>query len=343
MVTKPWLASSDVSDDIVISSRVRLARNLSGFPFPCRASARQKIQIAKVIREAVNSTLFHSPVEEIFLSQISDFAKIFLLERHVISKEHAMAQEERSFFLSSDESISFMVNEEDHLRMQILMKGRGLKESWTVLDAIDTSLMEKLNFAFTEQYGFLTQCPTNVGTGMRASIMLHLPAIVMIDRHKSIFETIAKMGLMVRGLYGEGSGCIGQMFQISNQLTLGINEENILKRLWQVVDQVLLQEKTVREDLLKNHRRFMEDKFYRALGVLKNARFMSFSESIDLLSTLWLGCSMNLPFDLEKNILFQLFFLTQPGHIQMLEEKSMTSEQRDAKRADLIRQNLVMV
>jgi protein arginine kinase len=339
-LAQKWLGGDDSVPNIVFSSRIRLARNLRAYPFPMVASEAQKLAVEKFVREAVSRLHFDEPIFEFPLAKMSELEKLFLLECHMISQEHAMGEGERSVLISEGARISLMINEEDHLRIQVLSLGFNLKSSWDFINKFDDDLMEHLDIAFSPERGFLTECPTNVGTGMRASAMMHLPAIVFLKKEYEIFKEIAKLGIAIRGIYGEGSQFLGQIFQVSNQVTLGVSEEDIVRNMENVIKQIVSHEYCLREQLLAENRLAIEDKVFRAWGVLQNARLLSFQEAIDLLSTIWLGCGINILSGLDKKEIFELFFRVQPGHIQMMEGRLLSPELRDKSRAALVRTHL---
>jgi len=263
----------------------------------------------------------------------------FLVERHLISKEHADSEGARGVALNDEETVSIMVNEEDHLRLQVLKSGFNLGETWELIDEIDDAIDREVDYAFSPELGYLTACPTNVGTGMRASVMLHLPALLFTRQIEKVITAVGKMHLVVRGLYGEGTQYSGSLHQISNQITLGKSEEEILDNIVSTVPQIVRYERRAREMLLSQNRAKLEDRIYRSLGMLKSARTISSSETITLLSHLRLGINLGL---IEMGIgqVNQLFIRALPAHLQKLEGKELEPEERDAARATFIRENL---
>ena len=242
--------------------------------------------------------------------------------------------------ISSDETISIMVNEEDHLRLQVLKPGFSLSECWQIAEKMDSDLEKKLNFAFSGKLGYLTACPTNTGTGMRASVMLHLPALVLTKQINRVIQAIVKLGLTVRGLFGEGTEATGNFFQISNQVSLGRSETEIIDNIKRIINQVIEYEQNARQALLSKNRNKLEDQVWRSFGVLQNARIITSSESIELLSNLRLGFDLDIIKGLSREVINELFILTQPAHLQKFEDKNLNPNKRDIKRAQLIREKL---
>jgi protein arginine kinase len=335
-----WLRGTGEESDIVISSRVRLARNLADTPFPPRASEKVRRDVLETLRTEIPK---HSPVafeECLELSELSALDRQFLMERQLISRELAESRGHRGVFVSADESVSLMINEEDHLRIQVLHSGYALNDCWEQANRIDDELQAGVAFAFDEELGYLTSCPTNVGTGIRVSVMLHLPALVMCDEMKKVFASTHKMGLAVRGLYGEGSQALGDYFQVSNQATLGLTEEHLVNRVQQVVPDILSYERRVRAQLLKEKKSFLHDKVSRAYGLLGFAQQMSTEDALQLLSKVRLGRDLGLLQQPDKLALNQMFLHTQPAHLQKLQGKELDKEERDQARAAYLRERL---
>jgi len=335
-----WLRGEGPESDIIISSRIRLARNLADFPFTNRASIEQKGEIAEILRERV-SGLRPKGVQLIYfdLVELNKLDLQFLVERHLISKELAQAEGARGVFINDEETISIMINEEDHLRIQVLKSGFQLGETWEIIDELDDGIDREVNYAFSLELGYLTACPTNVGTGMRASVMLHLPALLFTRQIDKVITAVGKMNLVVRGLYGEGTQYAGSLYQVSNQVTLGKSEEEILDNIVSTVPQIVRYERRAREMLLSQNRSRLEDRVYRSLGMLKSARTISSSETITLLSHLRLGINLGL-IEMDIGQVNQLFIRALPAHLQKLEGKELEPEERDAARAAFLRKNL---
>ncbi|MDD5085203.1 MAG: protein arginine kinase [Candidatus Omnitrophica bacterium] len=335
-----WLKGTGQYGDIVISSRIRLARNLKDFHFEARLNQAKAKELIKRLEEAVHSCNYLKKALFVRFSELSELDKQLLLERHLISREHSLGKGERAVCISENEIVSIMVVEEDHLRMQVLQSGFSLSEAWRILSQIDSELERFLEYAFDSQLGYLTACPTNVGTGLRASTMLHLPALIMTKEINKILQALAKLNLASRGFYGEGTQASGNFFQFSNQITLGHSEEDIIDNLERVLRQVIEHEKEARLMLFKKRRGMLEDQIWRALGTLKSARIISSQETISLLSLVRLGLDLGLVAGLDVQKLNDLFLLIQPAHLQKLFGKELSAAERDSKRAELIRSHL---
>jgi protein arginine kinase len=336
-----WLRGSGPDSDIVISSRVRLARNLANFPFLTRASEPQRIEIHESFRKALGRLgLVENGHCYIDLAETTDLTNRFLLERHLISRELANGSGGRGVLFNRSEMLAVMVNEEDHLRIQAIRAGFEVEEAYRDIKAVDNGLDKQLEFAFSDEFGYLTACPTNVGTGMRASVMLHLPALVFTKQIDKVFASVTKINLAVRGFYGEGTQASGDFYQISNQVTLGVAEEEILELLERVVPRIVTYEREVREHLVAKDRLSLEDRIWRAFGVLKAARSISSEETMDLLSSVRLGVNLGILENVDISTVNELFILTQPAHLQRLEQRDLTANERDATRAEFIRRQL---
>lgn len=335
-----WLGGTGPESDIVISSRIRLARNLAEYPFLSRTSAKERGEVERRVRDSIPQTEIASDLSYVSLPPLSPIDRLFLVERHLISREHAFGKGPRGVCLGARETISIMVNEEDHLRIQGLRSGFQLRATWEKVDDVDTRLEKHLDYAFSPQFGYLTVCPTNVGTGMRASVMLHLPALVMTGQIDKVFQAVSKINLAVRGLYGEGTQALGDFYQISNQPTLGKSETEILENIERVIPKIIEYERTVRGNLLEQRREVMEDKVWRAFGQLKTARTINSEETMELLSKVRMGVNLKIIRDVPISTVNQLFILTQPAHLQKLEQSELNSPERDITRATYIRNRL---
>jgi protein arginine kinase len=337
-----WLRGSGPESDIVISSRVRLARNLAGFPFLTRADEAQRSEIHHAIRNALAKVgLGENGHLYVDLAETTDeLTSRFLLERHLISRELANGTGGRGVLFNRSEMLAVMVNEEDHLRMQAIRAGFQVQEAYHDIQWIDDHLDKDLEFAFSDRFGYLTACPTNVGTGMRASVMLHLPALVFTKQIDKVFASVTKINLAVRGFYGEGTQASGDFYQISNQVTLGISESGILDLLERIVPRIVTYEREVRDHLLEKDRLRLEDRIWRAFGVLQAARTISSEETMDLLSAVRLGVNCGILSDVDISTVNELFILTQPAHLQRLEKRDLKPGERDATRAEFIRKQL---
>lgn len=342
-----WLSGKGPASEIVFSSRIRLARNLADIPFPSRATSGQRQKIVDSLRQAYVGVRYLDKARFYRSEEFDDLDKQVLLERHLVSQEYIAPGEARALILTEDESIAIMINEEDHLRMQVLSSGFGLREIWQVLNAIDDGLSNKLSFSYLPDFGYLTACPTNVGTGLRASCMLHLPALILTKRINKILELLARISFTTRGLFGEGTQALGDFFQISNQVSLGLSEEELIDNLIGVVNQVKTQEIDARDTLLKKHRLTLEDNVWRALGILRNARVITSKEALSYLSILSLGLDLGIikgnhfsPEFSGRELLNELFIVLQPAHLQKIEGRPLAEQERDRIRADILRQRL---
>ena len=335
-----WMNDDGPSSDIVLSSRVRLARNLEGIHFPTVASNEESKEVVELLKNKMESTTVFDQLELITISELKPVEKRVLVEKHLISPHLAEDSPYGACLLSQDESISIMLNEEDHIRIQCLFPGLQLKEALMVAQELDDAMEEKVDYAFDEKYGYLTSCPTNVGTGLRASVMMHLPALVLTQQMNRIVPAINQLGLVVRGIYGEGSEALGNIFQISNQITLGKSEEDIVEDLLSVVNQLITQERSAREALLKTSHIQLEDRVFRSYGVLVNSRIMETKEAAKCLSDVRLGIDLGLIKQVSKSILNELMILTQPGFLQQYAGGPLRPNERDIRRATLIRERL---
>ncbi|MEM7231234.1 MAG: protein arginine kinase [Planctomycetota bacterium] len=335
-----WLNGEGPESDIVISSRIRLARNLGQYSFLSRASQRDCGQIEREIRERIESQDFSPGMGYFSLPNLTLLDRQFLVERHLISREHAYGKGARGVGIGAKEALSIMVNEEDHLRIQSLASGFQLGRSWDLVEDVDRRLEKNLEFAFSHEFGYLTVCPTNVGTGMRASVMLHLPALVMTRQIDKVFHAVSKINLAVRGLYGEGTQASGDFYQISNQQTLGKTEGEIIGNIERVIPKIIDYERTVRDNLLDQKREIIEDKVWRAYGMLQTARTINSEETMDLLSAVRMGVNLGVIPDVEIRTVNELFIFTQPAHLQKLERCELSSPERDITRATFIRNRL---
>ena len=338
-----WLKGVGPESDVVVSSRIRLARNLDRFPFPPQATDAVRGEVEAMLRGPVAEVLPSGSMGYVRVDPLETLDRQFLVERQLISREHSDAKGPRGAGIGPQESMSLMVNEEDHLRMQVLRSGLALDECWQEINRVDDELQQQVNFAFNEEFGYLTSCPTNVGTGMRVSVMLHLPALVMTKEIQKVFQSMHKMSLAVRGLYGEGSQAMGDFYQISNQMTLGKSEQQIIKSMQQVIPDVLEYERRTRREMVKENRSKLHDKVSRALGILQSARTITSEETMHLLSSLRLGINLGLIDGIEIPTINELFIHTQPAHLQKLSGAPMESSDRNAARASHIRLRLAPV
>jgi len=335
-----WLKGSGPHSDIVISSRIRLARNLDILPFPHWANKKQSEDSLRAIEQAITRVDMLKDTTLFKLADLDSIDKQFLVERHLMSYEHAQKADSKAVLVDSTEVISIMVNEEDHVRMQVMQSGLNLFEAWRLVNRLDDSLAKELPFAFVADWGYLTACPTNTGTAMRGSVMLHLPALVMTRQINRVLAAIAKLSFTTRGLYGEGTQATGNFFQISNQVSLGHNEEEIIENINALIRQMIEQEAQARQALLSKGRAMLEDRISRSFGILKSAHIISSEETTELLSMLRLGCDLDIIKDITQPAINELFILTQPAHLQKIEGKRLSTQERDVKRAEIIRDRL---
>lgn len=324
-------------NDIIVSTRVRLARNLEKYPFPNTLNDEGKKKVTDELKSAIldsGSTLAKSFSYK-GMAELSGEEKLELSEKHLISVE--MAQRDKGgVLISEDENMSIMLLEEDHLRLQVILGGFKLKEAWELADKVDNVIEENVNYAFSEEFGYLTACPTNTGTGMRASVMMHLPALTFTNNINRVVSAASKLGLTVRGLYGEGSKAYGNLYQVSNQVTLGISEDEIISNLENIAEQIEKLEINAREKLKENEE--FADKLWRAYGTLKYARSVSSQEAKALLSEVILGRNMGIIDTEEKTSLISLMVETEPALI--MNGEKLTPDMRDKKRGDLLRENV---
>ncbi len=334
---KKWYEKNGKDGSVVISTRIRLARNLEEFPFPARCSDDLRVRIAEKVKDAVlNSGSVISPrFSCIDVDNIPMGERVSLVERHLVSPEFISEKGTKSLLLLDDESVSIMVNEEDHVRLQVMCEGFDLDRAYEQASRIDTLLDERLKFAFSDTLGYLTQCPTNLGTGMRASVMLHLPALTEAKIMRKMGENLSKLGITVRGAYGEGSEPAADLYQISNQITLGISEKTAIENLRSITKQLIAQELSYREKL--SPRIEIQDKIYRAQGILKSARLIDCAEAQKLLSRVRFGITTGLITDMDLESVNRLFVEIQPATLMQSTGKELTASERDAVRANLIR------
>lgn len=339
--TTDWFKPRGPLSDIVISSRIRLARNLAGFKFTPRCGDDEKERIVAVLREAVLGLDNIGDMSFFDIDCRSSIERDLLIERQLISRNLAAGKGARGVVISADELFGAMINEEDHLRMQVLSSGLDLERCWHRISRIDDRIGSRVKYAFSAKYGYLTACPTNVGTGIRVSVMLHLPGLKMADQLKKFFEAAGQMNLTVRGLFGEGTEAIGDFFQLSNQVTLGVREEDIVEIFsTQIIPKIVEYEKLARDRLILSSPNILDDKIARALALLKNARLISSHEALLLLSSLRLGINVGRIKDISIYTVNELFMLTQPAHLQINNGRDLAPEQRDILRAATLKSRL---
>lgn len=336
MAEKKYTDLKNVSD-VIISTRIRFARNLREFPFPCRLSDEKKRQVATIVKEAVleGNSAISNRFRYIQMSELTQEEAVSLVERHLVSPEFISERQGRGLLLLDDESVSIMINEEDHIRIQVIGSGMKLDETFDLADKIDTLLDEQLNFAFNDKLGYLTQCPTNIGTGMRASLMLHLPALKESGAMGKISASLSKLGLVIRGTYGEGTEPSGAIYQLSNQVTLGITEREAINNLRDIAFQLVTQERNTRETLSGSINTL--DVIYRSYGLLLYARLISNDEAMKLISNVRFGVEMGLFDNIDFDTLNRLVIEIQPATLMKNVGKKLSPAERDHIRAELIR------
>ncbi len=323
---------------IVLMTRIRLARNLAGRAFPGWADADQREEVLAACRGAVTGVTQMKRSLSVGVVDMDDLQKQVLVERHLISRELSGSKAGSGVVINKDQTISVMINEEDHLRIQVLRSGFQLKKAWTAINDLDSALEEKLDYAFSPQWGYLTACPTNLGTGMRASAMMHLPALVISGQMEKVVRAVNQLGMVVRGLFGEGSDASGSIFQISNQTTLGEAEEDIIKRLQSVLQSIIEHELNGRQKLIEADAGKLYDKIGRAYGILQNAHVVNSAEAMNLLSLLRLGVDLQVFPEETRAVIDRLFIEAQPGHIQHAIKHGLEAGERDCSRATRLRE-----
>ncbi len=337
-----WLMDNGPEDDIAISSRIRLARNLSGEPFPVRSDdvslTAVRDSVFGVLERA--DSMKETETCEFKVDELSELDRRFLLERHLISREFLNPRRGAGLVTNRGQGVFVMVNEEDHLRLQVLAPGFQLNEIWRRISLLDDELSMELPFAFDKTFGYLTSCPTNLGTGLRASVMLHLPGLVLTNQVQAVVQGVNKLGLAARGFYGEGSQTLGNLYQISNQSTLGESEEQIIRRLTSVIAQIIAHEKKARALLLANRQNYLMNHIGRAYGLLKHSYIISGDESLNSLSALRLGVDLNMFRSVNIHTVNELFLLVQAAHLQKYEGRELDQDGRDVARAALLRKFL---
>lgn len=338
-----WMEDSGPDNDVVISSRIRLARNLIGLPFPHFMSDADARKVIGAVQTAISQKSMIKKMGQLEFSEISKLSSIereILVEKHLVSPHHIENPVNRAVIIASDETVSIMVNEEDHLRIQCILSGLQIEETWNLADKIDDLLEQVLDFSFCEKRGYLTSCPTNVGTGLRASVMLHLPGLVMAKQVAQIVHAMSQIGLVVRGYYGEGTEASGNLFQISNQVTIGQTEAEIVKNLTAVTNQIVTQERSTREAVYRDNRQFLEDRIYRALGTMRYARMVSSREALKNISDIRLGVELGILKGLTFDRINELIILTRAAFLMVRAAQQLTSEEINFLRADVIREKL---
>ena len=337
-----WLKEMGPSSDVVISSRIRLARNIESMPFPQNLNESQGNEIIKRVYHAVvgaNESL-KNQFQLMEMKNLNRLEKLNYVESNLISPDLLKHDQIGALLASNDEVLSIMINEEDHVRIQCMMPGLQLEAGWDLANKIDDLIEERIKYAYNEKLGYLTSCPTNVGTGIRASVMMHLPVLNMTGYMNNVMKVAGQIGLAVRGIHGEGTEFTGNIYQISNQITLGLTEEEIIKNLQDVVKQIVQQERALRENLLNEKPVELEDRIFRSYGLLKNARLLNSNEAMRLISDLKLGVTLKLIEDISLEQLNELMIMIQVGYIQKYYGGEIGEHERDKKRAELIRRTI---
>ena len=329
-----------MSNDVVISTRIRLARNLKDYPFPCKLNSQGREKVIEKVRDAVKKS--NSPVASDFsfikMSELTSSQSVSLVEKRLVSPEFISDTDGRALLISKDECFSIMINEEDHIRLQVITKGLSLEQAYDTADKLDTLLDENLDFAFDEKLGYLTQCPTNLGTGMRASVMLHLPALEKSRAINRIAGNLSKLGLTIRGAHGEGTEPKGALYQLSNQVTLGISEKAAIENLKNITEQLIAQENQARERLCSSID--IQDAISRSLGILRSALVISHDEALKLLSNVRLGIVSKQITDVSTETIDKLMLAVEPATLTVALNKNLSAHDRDIERAKLIRAEL---
>ena len=329
-----------MSNDVVISTRIRLARDLKDFPFPCKLNSQGREKVIEKVRDAVKKS--NSPVASDFsfikMSELTSSQSVSLVEKRLVSPEFISETDGRALLISKDECFSIMINEEDHIRLQVITKGLSLEQAYDTADKLDTLLDENLDFAFDEKLGYLTQCPTNLGTGMRASVMLHLPALEKSRAISRIAGNLSKLGLTIRGAHGEGTEPKGALYQLSNQVTLGISEKAAIENLKNITEQLIAQENQARERLCSSID--IQDAISRSLGILRSALVISHDEALKLLSNVRLGIVSKQITDVSTETIDKLMLAVEPATLTVSLNKNLSAHDRDIERAKLIRAEL---
>jgi protein arginine kinase len=336
-----WINGDGPDNDIVLSSRIRLARNIKSIPFPDRLDGQGAARVIGMIKEAIErNPVLAGDFNFTVLKSISPLDARVLVEKHLISPALVERHENSAVFTRKDHRVSIMVNEEDHIRMQVLLPGLQLEAGWDLAGKIDDVLEESINYAFDEDMGYLTACPTNTGTGMRASVMVHLPALVLTNQFNRLSQALNHLGLVVRGIYGEGTEVVGNMVQSSNQLTLGKSEEHIIESLKGMTKEIINNEKQARNALVSGNKTVLEDKVCRSYGLLTGARIISSRELMELLSDVRLGMDLGVLTEVNRRDINEIMLESQPASLQKKAGKQLSDTERDVFRSELIRKKL---
>lgn len=332
-----WYEKKGPENDIVISTRIRFARNLLNYPFPCKLKNIDREKVVALVKDAIlNSDIIsnYSGLKLVDFKKLTDLQKLSLLEKHIISPDFLSNRSQKGLVVSEDDSISIMINEEDHIRLQVMVPGLNFDSAFNVADEIDNILDKKLTFAFDEKLGYLTQCPTNLGTGMRASVMLHLPGLKESGVMEKITSNLLKLGLTIRGIYGEGTDPKGNIYQLSNQVTLGLSEKAAIKNLKDITMQLISRERKIRSEMSKHIETL--DVIHRSFGIIKNAKVINSDEFMNLISNIRLGVSIKELNDISYEKINSLIINTQPATLSIFSKKELNATERDIKRASFV-------
>ena len=333
-----WLRSSGADSDVVVSSRLRLARNLKTHKYLTRATSMERREIETFVRDRLDALPFAGSVRYFGLHDLEPVDRQLLVERHLISSELANGEGERGVAVTTDETLSLMVNEEDHLRLQTLRGGFDFDDAWTQIQGADKAMEQILPYAFHERYGYLTCCPTNIGTALRVSVMMHLPAAAMSKQMDKVLQSLSRLNFTVRGFFGEGTQPVGDLFQVSNQVTLGKAELDIVDEMKSIIPKLIEFERTWRQKLHEDQRVMIEDKVWRALGILQSARTISSEETLEHLSAMRLGLQLSILKGIPLDVLNEVFIFSQPAHLQKSASKTLDPADRDKLRAGYVRE-----
>lgn len=333
-----WLETTGVDEDVVVSTRIRIARNIKEYKFPNLIGNEDSDALTEDIKQALK--IVGEDYQFYSNRSLNEVERNVFVEKHLISPNLSRKVDKGSFFVRKDERTTIMINEEDHIRIQVLFPGLNLEEGWQICTDIDDELEKNINYAFHEKFGYLTACPTNTGTGLRASVMLHLPALSMIGQINNVMESLRKMGLTVRGLYGEGSKALGNLYQISNQTTIGEKEEDTIKKINKIVYQIIARERNSRKYLLDKDGVELEDKIFRSLGILNYSRVISTLEAMNHLSNVKLGTDMGIIKHIKSKQIINLMLDIQPASIQNIQNENIEDKQVDILRGETLRKKL---
>lgn len=338
-----WMQGRGPHSEIVMTSRIRLARNLRGWPFPGWASERKRMELLESVRPVVAGLALMKDGFNEEYSSLNKTRKQVLVERHLVSREHAARSSGCAVVIDRRQSVAIMLNEEDHLRMQGIRAGLDLRTAYDMINSVDSELERELSYAYDQRLGYLTACPTNLGTGMRASVMLHLPALALTDQIKQVMNAVHKIGLAVRGLYGEGTEALGNLFQVSNQHTLGETEAELISRIEGVAEHIVQAENNAREKLRLESPMMLHDQIGRAYATLRYAHILNSKEALNYLSLLRLGADLDIISGCDRSLIDMLLLEIQPAHLQLAARKDLSPEERDSRRAEITRERLKSV